>query len=360
MASVNWGGNHGKAKSYKRSRVRGQNLLKHCDQEFRQELNKQHHNKDIDPSKSYLNQNFTGMSYEESRDKWYKRLDELEGRMEKETGRSVRKDCVELTSLEMAVPNGMTDEQARQFFQDFYDLCVKKFGKENIISANSHFDEIHEYEDASDGEIKISRPHIHIQIVPEVDGRLCNKEFSSLKNISELNQEVSDLCWQRYHLRFNTGERVRKKTVERLKRESEYVTELEKQKEAADIENERQRSYLENIHINDESTALDDLRAGGDGTAVNKAVSSRENKKLKEKEEEIVSLHGQINDFEEQIRHLNDQLFIYEDREKKIRRGIEVSSDPEGIQQGLKETLDQLYQRGSDSMILENGIEKGR
>lgn len=353
MASINWGGNHGRAKSYKRNRVRGQNLLKHCDQEFRQDLNRQHDNKDIDPSKSYLNQNFTGMSYEESRDKWFKRLKEIEGKMESETGRAVRKDCVELTSLEMAIPNGMTTEQAREFFQDFYDLCVKKFGQENIIAANSHFDEIHEYEDASDGEIKMSRPHIHIQVMPVVGGRLCNKEFSSLKNISELNQEVAALCWQKYHIRFNTGEKARKKTVERLKKETEYVQELEKQKEDLEIRAGELINYLGNIHINDESTALDDYEAGGDGTAVNKAVSKRESKELKEKKEEIVVLKGQIEELSEQLR-------LHKEREEYIKRGIELSDDPEGVRNGLNEALDSLYKKGRDDMELEREAEKGR
>ena len=135
MASVNWGGNHGNARCSKADHVKGINLLKHCDQKFRSDPNKQHSNEEIDPSKSYLNQNFTGMGWKESKEKWERRLKELDA-----TGlQTQRKDRIELTSLEMPVPEGMTNEQAKEFFQDFYDMCVERFGEENIIGATSHY-----------------------------------------------------------------------------------------------------------------------------------------------------------------------------------------------------------------------------
>ena len=202
MSSVNWGGNHGSAKCSKKDHIRGVNLLKHCDQTFRADPTKQHSNIEIDPSKSYQNQNFTGMSWKESREKWEKRLAELD----RTTNTNKRDDRIEMTSLEMPVPLGMTNEKAKELFQDFYDMCREKFGDENIISATSHFDEIAPYTDAKDGMIKVSRPHIHIQVVPEVNGKLSNKDFSSLTNILKMNQAVEKLCNEKYHVRFNTGE----------------------------------------------------------------------------------------------------------------------------------------------------------
>lgn len=103
MSSVNWGGNHGSAKCSKKDHIRGVNLLKHCDQTFRADPTKQHSNIEIDPSKSYQNQNFTGMTWKESREKWEKRLAELN----RTTNTNKRDDRIEMMSLEIPVLLGM-------------------------------------------------------------------------------------------------------------------------------------------------------------------------------------------------------------------------------------------------------------
>ena len=102
MASVNWGGNHGSARCSKADHVKGINLLKHCDQKFRSDPDRQHSNEEIDPSKSYLNQNFTGMDWKTSKEKWEKRLKELDATV----SQTQRKDRIELTSLEIGARNG--------------------------------------------------------------------------------------------------------------------------------------------------------------------------------------------------------------------------------------------------------------
>ena len=71
--------------------------------------------------------------------------------------------------------------------------------------------------DAKDGNIKVSRPHIHVQVVPEVNGKLNNKEFSSLANIMKMNQEIEKLCNEKYHVKFNTGDIPRRQTTKQLK-----------------------------------------------------------------------------------------------------------------------------------------------
>lgn len=368
MASINWGGKNGVAKSYKKDRTRGINLLKHCDQEFRQDLNRQHKNRDINPELSYLNQNFTGMSLEESRAKWTKRVKELEEHMaaQKDSlGRKipVRDNTVEMTSLEMAAPAGMTDEQARQLFQDFYDICVKKFGEKNIISANSHFDEIHEYQDSQTGELRMSRPHIHIQIIPEVDGKLCNREFSNIKNIKDLDHEVSDLCMKKYHVKFHTGEKLRAKFVEQLKQESAYVRDISEKNKELEIKTGSLLNYLGNIHINKDLDAREDFELGGDGTAVNKAIEKHSQAKIREKEDIIVGLNEQIKVLEQQIHELQRQLKEHNDRIAKIKRGIELSDDPDAVQSELDNIIKSLESRGAEDFehnedLSENSIVK--
>lgn len=346
MSSVKW-----KTVSHKKDRVTGVNLLKHCDQKFRQDLNRQHHNKDIDPARSYLNQNFTGMTLDESRAFWMKRVGEIEEDMERTPDssgrhRKLRPDITEMVSLEMAAPPGMTDDEARKFFQDFYELCVKKYGKENIISANSHFDEIHEYQDAQDGEMKISRPHIHIQVIPETDGRLGSKAFCSLKNIKDLDREVDGMCWNKYHIRFHTGEELKKKDVERLKSESEYVENLSRQKEELEIKIGGLINYLSNIKISDKLTAYEDYETGGKGDAVNRASDSRNRKEIQKKDDRISQLESQVSSLKDYLLTLDKKVKTYEERAECIKHGIATSDDPESVRKNLSDILGSLEEAG--------------
>lgn len=342
MASVNWGGNHGSARCSKADHVKGINLLKHCDQKFRSDPDRQHSNEEIDPSKSYLNQNFTGMDWKTSKEKWEKRLKELDATV----SQTQRKDRIELTSLEMPVPEGMTNEQAREFFQDFYNICVKKFGEENIIGATSHFDEIAPYRDASDGEIKVSRPHIHVQVVPVVNGKLNNKEFSSLPNIYDMNKQVEKLCSEKYHLRFNTGETPRKKRTEQLKKDSRYVEKLVG-------ELNQSYGYLKNIDIGNNKTAYDDFMEGGNGTAVNQYKSKVPETLLRERDDAYSQLNDkniQINQLTLEIQKLKEDKEKADYRKKCIERGLELEENGTDIKANLNSVLSQLEQNGREDI----------
>lgn len=342
MSSVNWGGNHGSAKCSKRDHIRGVNLLKHCDQTFRADPTKQHSNIDIDPSKSYQNQNFTGMTWKESREKWEKRLAELD----RTTNTNKRDDRIELTSLEMPVPLGMTNEKAKELFQDFFDMCREKFGDENIISATSHFDEIAPYTDAKDGEIKVSRPHIHIQVVPEVNGKLSNKDFSSLTNIMKMNQEVEKLCNEKYHVKFNTGDIPRRQSTEQLKRDSWYVGKL------AEEVNQRQR-YMKNIILDDGRTAEDDFKNGGDGSVVNEEKNkiptelvTQRDKAYKEKDEQ----NKMLQQIQEENERLKREMKERDYKKRCIEKGLELEENAEEIRERLNSLLGSLEEAGREEL----------
>lgn len=342
MASLDWGGKtHGhdaRNTVVRRSdRSKGINLFTHCDKDFRSDKNRVHKNKNIDPEMTYLNQNFTGLTKDESVAKWKKRLAELD----KMPGANKRKDGVILKNLVLNIPDEMTDEQARKFFKDFYDLCVEKFGEENIIGATSHFDEVHNYTDSVSGARVRSRPHMHIQVMPVVKGekgeRLCNKEFSSLANIMWWNNTLEKLCREKYHMHFNTGERPRKRTVEQLKEESSFVDGITK-------ENEKMRSYLGNIRIRDDLTALDDFELGGSGSAVN----SRDRKEVTDAKSEVSEMKDRLADIQQENLMLNAELEKYRRKEEKIKRGIENSRDPELTERTYNDLVYQLEKAGEE------------
>ncbi len=89
-------------------------------------------------------------------------------------------------------------------------MCVSK-----KMSARPHFDEIHNYVDH--GELKESRGHLHFYVIPEINGKLNGKQFSSKKRMIELNKKIDELARTKYHKKFLTHEKPRKRTVEELK-----------------------------------------------------------------------------------------------------------------------------------------------
>lgn len=99
------------------------------------------------------------------------------------------------------------------------DLFIQKYGKENIIQANLHVDEKHKY--IGNGEIKTSLEHIHCLVIPEIDGKLCGKKFSSKSAMSGINKEIDKMCKGKYKCDFLTHETPQHMTVEELKAKSE-------------------------------------------------------------------------------------------------------------------------------------------
>lgn len=194
-------------------------MIRHSDKEER--LKHEHSNKEIDKSLTPNNLNHLGYSYTESKDKFLNRIHELDST----TNTNIRKDRVIAFGLEAPVPEGLTVEQQKQWLQDFSDLVVKKYGAENVIMCQSHFDEIHNYLDH--GVMKTSRSHAHAIVIPEINGKLNGKKFSSLANINKMNNQVEQMSQERYGVSFLTGGDPRKQKVEDLKRQSRKE-ELEK------------------------------------------------------------------------------------------------------------------------------------
>lgn len=339
MASLDWGGKthtgQMNPKIHRNERSLVKSIVTHCDADHRTDPDRKFKNEHIDSERTYLNQNFTGLTAEESVIKFNKRLKELD----KAPGANLRADGVLVHCLEMPAPDDMTDEQAKEFFKDFYNMCVERFGEENIIGATSHFDEEHRYKNSDTGKWVRSRPHIHVQIMPVADGRLCDKEVASRDNIIQWNNDIKKLCNEKYHVRFNTQEPARHRSVEQMKSESRYLERLEK-------DYDRCKNYLDNIYIKDDMTALDDFEAGGTGTAVN----SRDRKELRDEQDKNRELTDRLANMQQQVFDLQNQLDTYREKEEKIKRGIKRSESPELTERTYNELVTSLEMMGSDDV----------
>ena len=186
--------------------------IRHCDREER--LKHEHSNKQINKELTHNNLNlFANDNYEKACDRFDNRLAYLDST----TNTNKRKDRVNCFGLSIPIPQGLTTEQERQFYSNTYQIISKQYGKDNIVAGYAHYDEIHDYIDVSTGDIETSRPHFHLYVIPEKDGILNGKWFSSKSNMSKLNKSIDDMCMRDFNIPFMTGSKKKGQSVENLK-----------------------------------------------------------------------------------------------------------------------------------------------
>ena len=252
MASVDWKKHSGGTS------VKAQ--FRHCDKDER--LKAEHANEEIDKSLTYKNLSFGVFQGDyksicHAYDERIKYIDEHAGLKKKP-----RKDRVTCMSWSISCPAGMSDDMASKWFTDVYDLLNTEYS--DVLGASAHFDEVHEYVDASTGETAVSRPHMHVFVLPvvEKDGfrRLVGKDFSKRENMVKLNNRIQAMTEDKYpgHM-FMTGVKHPGKyqLVEDLKRRSKQEQALQAEKEKAKQEIEADKSNALQVIEGAKNDALD-------------------------------------------------------------------------------------------------------
>lgn len=198
-------------------------MLRHCDMDER----KQHNHSNQDINKNLTGKNAQVCDYDTACELYDTRIAELDAK----PGANVRKDRVTCFGLCIPVPEDMDETDYREWTVDTLELINKQYGAENLIGAYLHLDEIHDYKDAETGKDRTSRAHIHAYVVPEVNGKLNGKAFSSKKNMLKLNQAIHEMTQTKYGLDFMDGSK--KKSTEEIvtlkhKSKLQKITEKEK------------------------------------------------------------------------------------------------------------------------------------
>ena len=282
MASVNFE----KIKSISEIKAK----IRHCDREER--LKHEHSNKQINKDLTHNNLNlFKNDSYENACNRFDNRLAYLDST----TNTNKRKDRVNCFGLSIPIPQGLTTEQERQFYSNTYQIISKQYGKDNIVAGYAHYDEIHDYIDVSTGDIETSRPHFHLYVIPEKDGILNGKWFSSKSNMSKLNKSIDDMCMRDFNIPFMTGSKKKGQSVENLKEASmnkllEWWNELQARERALNDREATLRQQELNIQ------------------AIQKECDTKQSEALQAKEK-YISLSKQLEDKEKAL----------DERSKKIR-----------------------------------------
>lgn len=234
--------------------------FRHCDKDER--LTVKHANEEINTNLTYKNLSFGIFqgTYKEACDAYDERIKYID----KHAGlkKKPRKDRVTCVSWSIPQPEGMGDDMASKWFTDVYDLLNTEYS--DVLGASAHFDEVHEYVDASTGETVESRPHMHVYVLPvvEKDGfrRLVGKDFSKRENMVKLNNSIQKLTEDKYPgYTFMTGVKHpgEYQTVEDLKRRSKDEQALQAEKEKVKQEIEADKSNALQVIEGAKNDALD-------------------------------------------------------------------------------------------------------
>ena len=97
---------------------------------------------------------------------------------ERTSGRAVRKDANVLCDWVVTLPEDCGPECAPQFFATAVEFCRERYGAENVPGGFVHLDE--------------RTPHVHIPVVPLVDGRLQASRLIGRADLKTFHKDLSD------------------------------------------------------------------------------------------------------------------------------------------------------------------------
>ena len=105
--------------------------------------------------------------------------------------RKLRSDAIYMNSFVIGSDGeffkALSKYEQRQFFEDCTDFFCDKYGRGNVISAIVHEDE--------------TTPHMHLNFVPIINGKLCSKDLFDKKKLSILQTEFHEVVGKKYGLK---------------------------------------------------------------------------------------------------------------------------------------------------------------
>lgn len=305
----------------------------------------EHSNKHIDKTKTHLNTSKYGLSYAEACQKYDLRIYELD----QLPNQNKRKDRITLQVIEVPVPKDLPREHHQAFFDNVCDILIDFYGEKNLIDADYHFDEEHEYLNPETNEIEISRNHGHYEFIPEHDGKLNGKWFSSKANMIKLNNKVQKMCQKEFGVKFMDGSKKKgKKSTEQLKNES--IEALREQKERLDslvatqeLLNEQKQKQIDELSI--QQAELDKQ------AKEQEEQQAKLDKQAREQEEQQAKLDKQAREQEEQQAELNKQAREQEEQQAELdkqareqqEQQAELNKQAKEIQESDSFKLKRLY-----------------
>jgi hypothetical protein len=237
-----------------------------------------HTNPDIDWSKGHLNVSLIPRN-EAFLTSVKKRIGKLDLK------RAVRKDATvmmqALFTSDSEFFKAMDREEQLEFFEKSFDFVKDRYGEENLISATIHFDE--------------KTPHMHVNFVPVIEGRLSAKDLFAPSDLRRLQDDYNRFVKENgYDLkRGEMQERKKNLGVAEYKLETKYRELKQKQQELEKLEEIDRRVDLdpEKGKLVYSTKEVDDLKLQ------NKALKVE----ILKKSSEIMNLKRTVDSLERQV-----------------------------------------------------------
>ena len=171
--------------------------------------------------------------------------------------RKPRKDAVLLCSFVFGSDQPyfahLSEEEQRELFTDATKFFIHTYGEENVVSAVVHKDE--------------TNPHLHLNLIPFVENRLCAKELFCPQALRNLQTNLYEWLEQKWHLErgksgsqeehLSTAEFKAKKIVEQAESQAEEITAGARAK----YEDLKEANALAEEHLNETKEKIREARA---------------------------------------------------------------------------------------------------
>ena len=139
----------------------------------------------------------------------------------------------------------LSSGEQQQFFVDCTRFFTERYGEDNIISAVVHMDE--------------TTPHIHLNLIPISDGRLCAKQLFDRKELQNLQSDFHSVVGKKWNLqRGKEGSQAKHldTAAYKLKKISEAADQAELR--ADEAESRRALAEQRQVHAERETQQLED------------------------------------------------------------------------------------------------------
>ena len=266
-------------------------MLRHCDKEER--LKHEHSNKQIDKDHTRYNAQMN-RSYKQTCEFYDKRIDELDST----TNTNKRKDRVTCMGLSIPFPEGMDDKKGTEWCNKCLNIIRDMYGRQNVVQTYIHFDEKHEYKNAETGEQETSRSHMHVYVIPELEGKLNAKACMSKKRMIELNNRVHQMTESDYGLQFMDGSKTKS---------DESVTSLKNKSRKRELDEQERELTARRKKLDDEEKKLNEDKSE---LKARSAELARQQREIQDEIEKRVreALKASLNEADELIRDLKEAI----------------------------------------------------
>ena len=217
--------------------------------------------------------------------------------------RKIKDDAVLINSFILGSDGeffaSLTPEQQKEFFRDCAMCFAEHYGEENIISAVVHMDE--------------TNPHMHLNLIPVLDGRLCSKQLFDRKALRELQTVFHEKVGKKWGLQRgkigSKAEHLNTIAFKLKKMKEEATTAILQQSEAKETIAEAEQAQKEAEPV---KALLEDYE---------KAKNEKIPFSGKKKDEQIIALRTKNEQLEREIAvRGKDQEFLYKQLQEAMRR----------------------------------------